>query len=129
MIEDFVRSYFAALGKGVTGEELAIFYASDVIQEEFPNRLMPNGAKRNLQAILEGAIKGQAVMANQTYEIIRLIVNENSAAVEFLWTGEAKIELGTLKIGDVMKGRFATFIDIRDGKIASQRSYDCFDPF
>jgi hypothetical protein len=36
-----VRTYLAAIEGGATGERLAAFYADDVIQEEFPNRLVP----------------------------------------------------------------------------------------
>ena len=50
--QELTRSYFAALERGVTGDELAAFYHSDVVQEEFPNRLLPNGAKRDLAGIL-----------------------------------------------------------------------------
>jgi ketosteroid isomerase-like protein len=29
----------------------------------------------------------------------------------------------------VMRARFAVFFGFRDGKICSQRNYDCFEPF
>jgi ketosteroid isomerase-like protein len=28
-----------------------------------------------------------------------------------------------------MRAHFAVFIELRDGKIAEQRNYDCFEPF
>lgn len=30
---------------------------------------------------------------------------------------------------DVMRASLAMFITLRDGRIASQRNYDCFEPF
>src|SRR5262249_31243793 len=41
---ELTRSYFAALERGVTGDELAAFYGPEAVQEEYPNRLMPTGA-------------------------------------------------------------------------------------
>ena len=50
---DLVRRYLAALEAGAIGDDLARFYTDDVVQEEFPNRLMPQGARRDLAALQE----------------------------------------------------------------------------
>ena len=39
------------------------------------------------------------------------------------------IPLGTLPAGGEMRARFAVFLQFRDGKIVSQRNYDCFEPW
>ena len=39
------------------------------------------------------------------------------------------VPVGSLPAGGHMRARFAVFIELRDGKIASQRNYDCFDPY
>jgi ketosteroid isomerase-like protein len=49
------RHYLAAIERGAVGDRLAEFFAPEVVQEEFPNRLMPAGARRDLAAILEAA--------------------------------------------------------------------------
>lgn len=126
---DIVRSYFAALEAGVVGDELAAFFTPDVVQEEFPNRLVPAGARRDLAALLEGAVKGQKVMREQRYQVLGAIESGNQVAVEVQWTGTLAIPLGTLPAGGEMRARFAVFIELRDGKIARQRNYDCFDPW
>jgi hypothetical protein len=45
-----VRRYFEGLESGNPERNLE-FFAPDVIQEEFPNRLMPSGAIRDLAAL------------------------------------------------------------------------------
>jgi ketosteroid isomerase-like protein len=122
------RAYFAALEHGVTGDELAAFYAPDVIQEEFPNRLMPHGARRDLAGILAAAERGKAV-GKHRYEILGMMAEGDRVAVEFLWSCELAVAVGSLAAGAEMSGRFASFIEFRDEKIVSQRSYDCFNPW
>jgi hypothetical protein len=41
------RKFLAAIEAGATGDALAAFYAADVVQEEFPNRLVPIIRQRN----------------------------------------------------------------------------------
>lgn len=40
------RSYLEAIERGATGDELADFFTGDAVQEEFSNRLSPQGARR-----------------------------------------------------------------------------------
>jgi ketosteroid isomerase-like protein len=126
---NFIRRYLAAIERGATGDALAAFFAPDVVQEEFPNRLVPNGARRDLGAILEGAERGQKVLSAQTYAIISALAEGDRVALEVIWTGTLAVPVGSLPAGGQMRARFAVFIELRDGKIASQRNYDCFDPF
>jgi len=39
--------------------EIEPYYAPDVGQEEFPNRLLPKGTVRNLEALREASAKGR----------------------------------------------------------------------
>jgi ketosteroid isomerase-like protein len=126
---DFIRRYLTAIEQGATGDALATFYTPDALQEEFPNRLLPNGAQRDLAAILAGAVRGQAVLQAQTYEIVSALVNADHLALELIWTAVLKIPLGSIPAGGTLRARFAQFIELRDGRIARQRTYDCFDPF
>jgi ketosteroid isomerase-like protein len=50
-------------------------------------------------------------------------------AIEVQWTGTLAVALGTLPAGGEMRARFAMFLELRDGKIARQRNYDCFEPW
>ena len=126
---DFIRRYLTAIEQGATGDALAAFYTPDAVQEEFPNRLMPNGARRDLAAILEGAVRGQKVLTAQTYEIVSAVESGDRVALELIWTGTLAVPIGSLPAGGQMRAHFAVFVDMREGRIASQRNYDCFDAF
>jgi ketosteroid isomerase-like protein len=126
---ELTRQYFAALERGATGDALAALYDPDVIQEEFPNRLMPGGARRDLAGILAAADSGQKVITGHRYELLSVIVDGDWAAVEFVWSGTLVVPVGPLAAGAVMRGRFASFLQFRDGRVVAQRSYDCFDPW
>jgi ketosteroid isomerase-like protein len=123
------KRYLAAIEAGATGDELAAFFAPDVIQQEFPNRLNPDGTTRGLKEILEGAERGQKVLRSQRYEILHAVTSGEHVGLEVQWTGILAIPLAGLPPGGVMRARFAVFLDYREGKIAQQRNYDCFDPW
>jgi ketosteroid isomerase-like protein len=123
------RQYLAAIELGATGDALERFFTPDVVQEEFPNRLVASGARRDLAAILDGAVRGQQVMRSQHFEVRQALATEDRVALEVLWTGTLAIPLGTLPAGGQLRARFALFLDFRDGRIASQRNYDCYDPW
>jgi ketosteroid isomerase-like protein len=126
---ELARRYFAALEGGATGEALAAFYAPDVVQEEFPNRLSPLGVRRDLVAILAAASRGQQVMAAQRWEVVHAVASGDRAAVEFRWAGTLAVPFGSLPAGGELRGRFAVFLEFRDGRIVAQRNYDCFEPW
>ena len=46
-----------------------------------------------------------------------------------MWTGTTQVAFRSLAVGDTMRARFAIFLEYRDGRIARQPDYDCFDPF
>jgi ketosteroid isomerase-like protein len=119
--------YFKAIEAGATGERLASFFTLDVVLDEFPNRLNPAGARRNLEQALAGAVRGQALLEWQRYEVQSSVAQGDWLALEVLWTAELRQKAPGLPAA--MKARFAVFIQFRDGKIAAQRNYDCFEPW
>ena len=126
---DIAKTYLAALEAGATGDALAAFFTDDVVQEEFPNRLVPAGARRDLAALLDGAVRGQKVMRAQRFELLGAVENGDTVALEVQWTGTVAVPLGGLPAGGQMRARFAVFLEFRGDKIARQRNYDCFDPW
>lgn len=123
------RRYLAALESGATGEALREFFTDDVVQEEFPNRLMPNGARRDLAAVMEASERGKKVTTSQRWEVLNAVASGDQVALEFAWSAMLAVPVGSIPAGGEMRGRFATFLEFRDGRIARQRSYDCFEPF
>lgn len=126
---DLAKSYLKALEDGVTGDELASFFSPNVVQEEFPNRLTPNGALRDLESLLEGAERGKQVIRQQRYELVNAVEDKQTVALEVKWSATLAVPVGNLPIGGEMRARFAMFIEYQDGKIIRQRNYDCFDPW
>jgi len=126
---DIARRYLAALSDGAGPDEVARFYAPDVVQEEFPNRLMPNGARRDLQALTEGRARGQALLASEHFEVLNAIASGEQVAMEVVWTATIRQAAGPFAAGQSLRARFAIFIEFRDGLIVRQRNYDCFDPW
>lgn len=128
-LPDHATEYLNALEQGATGPALARFFAPDVEQREFPNRLVPGGATRELEALLEGAEKGQVLLRSQTFEIRNGMESGSEVALEVVWSGTLALPVGDLRPGDVMRAHFAIFLEYRDGVIVRQRNYDCFDPW
>lgn len=123
------QNYLRAIEEGKTVEELAIYYSESVEQVEYPNRLMPNGAKRNLNELKEASLRGKKVIASQTYDIQKSYVMGNTVILETIWTAQIAVPIGQIPDGGQMKAYFAQFIEFEDGKIIRQRTYDCFEPF
>jgi ketosteroid isomerase-like protein len=123
-----VRSYLSALGSGAVGDKLSRFFTPDAVQIEFPNRLNASGGRSDLATILLRAEQGRKLLTQQTYEIQSEMAEGSRVAVEAVWMGMLAVPVGTLAPGSTMRAHFAIHFEIRDGRIAVQRNYDCFDP-
>lgn len=121
--------FIKAVSEGKMGEELNNFYDEAAIQIEYPNLLTKKIIERNLESIKDASIKGQQVISRQNYEIVKAYSCGDTVIIEAIWTGRLAIPLGKLKAGDEMKAYFAQIFEFRDGKIAKQRNYDCFENF
>jgi len=124
-----VKSYFEALEQGADDATLGSFFAPNVEQREFPNRLLENGARRGTAELLDGHRKGQSVVEQQRYAVQNALVDGDRVAVELLWTARLKLPLGKLKVGDEMRAHCGVFFRIEDGRIVQQHNFDCFEPF
>ncbi len=123
------RQYLNAIQRGATGDDLAQFFTPDVVAEELPNRVAPDGKRRKLAGILEGAERGQKVLSAQRFEIRSAVATNDRVILEVLWVGTLAIPFGTIPAGGEMRAHSAMFLEFRDGKIAAQRNYDCFEPW
>jgi ketosteroid isomerase-like protein len=125
---EIAKAYLAALQRGDTETALAC-YAEDVVQQEFPNRLVPGGATRDLTALREGAARGKKVMAGEQYQLLSAIAEGNRVAMEVQWIGTLAVPFGTIPKGGHLRALFAIFLEFRDDKIVRQHNYDCFEPW
>jgi len=73
--------------------------------------------------------KGRKLMSSQSYELKSCVADGDSLSVEVLWAGTLAVPLGSLAAGSQMRAHSAMFFQFKDGKIVSQRNYDCFDPW
>jgi ketosteroid isomerase-like protein len=126
---DTARRYLAAVGRGAAFEELAEFFTPDVIQVEYPNRLAPAGASRDLAQLRDAAERGRNVVTAQSYEVRNAVAGGPVVALEVVWTATLKVPFGTIPAGGHMQAHLAIFLEFRDGKIATQRNYDCYEPW
>jgi ketosteroid isomerase-like protein len=124
-----VRAYLAALQSGKAGEALRHFFADDVLQVEMPNQLNKQGQQSDLENILRRSQQGLTLLQRQQFEIVSEIARDDRVAVEARWTGVLAVTFGAIASGTEMKASFAMFFEFRDGQIAVQRNYDCFDPW
>jgi len=123
------REYLAAIEAGARGDALRAFYAPDVVQVEFPNRLTPKGATRRIEDILAAAERGREVLSTQRFEEMNAVAEGDRVALELQWTGTLAVPIGSIPVRGNMRARFALFLQYRDGLIAQQRNYDCFEPW
>ncbi len=124
---DTVRTYLAALESGKAGAVLRSIFTEDIRQIELPNRLNPSGQQSDLAGMLQREEQGRKVLRSQRYEILSEVAQGSRVALEALWTGILAVPLGTLTSGSEMRAHLAIFFEFRDGRIALQRNYDCFE--
>ena len=87
---DIVRAYLKAIEK--RGDSLA-YFTEDAVQEEFPNALVPAGARRTIADLREANARGRGVLTSESYEIVSLLENGDLVACEVripAWTGSGR---------------------------------------
>jgi len=118
-----------AIESGQTEDALERFVTPDVIHEDMPNKIFPNGVRSDLPAMRAGAARGKALMRSQRYDIVSAIASGTAVAMQLDWTAELAVPVGTLAPGDTMRAHVAIFMEFRDGRICHQRDYGCYEPF
>jgi len=121
--------YLEAVENGAEAGALAEFFTTDVVQEEFPNRLSPIGAHRDLKAVLSSARKGKQIIRRQRFDVLNSIVDGDNVALEVLWSGLLAAPIDSLPADSELRAHVSIFLEFRDGKICRQHNYDCFDPW
>jgi ketosteroid isomerase-like protein len=126
---EHARRYIDALAAGATGDALAGFFTPDVVVTELPNRFTPTGARRALPELLAGAERGRRFMRDQAWRLLSAVAEGDRVALELDWAATVAVDAGALAAGTRMRAHVAVFLDYRDGRIAAQRHYDCYEPF
>ena len=126
---EIVKRYLASIESAAPFDEVKKYLAADIVQTEFPNRLVPDGATRRLPELAAAAASGRKVVSAQRYEIRNAVALAEHVALEVKWTGTLAIPFGTIPAGGQMTASFGVFFVVRDGRIQTQNNYDCFDPW
>jgi ketosteroid isomerase-like protein len=125
---EVARQYIKAIESGATGEALARFFIPDVQIVEMPNRMSPHGSVSDLTTALERAKRGQQLLQRQTYTITDIFGDGDRVALQLDWVGVTAVQIGNLPPGSEVRDHAAIFLEFRDGRIARQHTYDCFEP-
>jgi hypothetical protein len=97
----------------------------DAVQDEFPNRLRPAGAHRELQAIGLERSRALSLMASETYELVGATGGGSQVALEVAWRGVVGDGMGLFVEGQKLEAHLGIFLRFQDGLIVTQRSYRC----
>jgi ketosteroid isomerase-like protein len=123
------RDYIAALARGASREQLARFLAPNIAQEEFSNRIAPQGVRRNLVQMLESFERSKQLLASQTFEIRNAFGAGAFVVLEVDWRGKLAVSAGGIPAGASFHANLSVILEFLAGRIVAQRNYDCYDPF
>jgi ketosteroid isomerase-like protein len=121
-----VRAYLAA-GDAFDPDAVGQQLAPDVVQTNLPNVLSPRLSKRGRDEILTEAREAGYFLRSRRVEVERLLARDSEVAVEGVWVGILKVEIGPLKEGDELRAYVALFFTLCDGKITAETAHYIFD--
>lgn len=116
---DLVLAYVAAVD-AFDADAVARHLAPDAVQREFPNVMTPATRERDREAVVAATREAQFFLQSQRSEVVRAVASGDIVAVESVWTGVLKVELGPLQIGDSLRTYTASFFVVRGGAIVEQ---------
>jgi ketosteroid isomerase-like protein len=125
---ELAQRYFRALEES-DRDALEQLLDASVVHEELPNRIQPNGRTADRATMLLAFEAGKSVLRAQRYEIESAIAECNRIALQVRWSGTLERSIGARQPGETIHAHFAVFLETHEGRIVSQRNYDCFEPF
>ena len=123
------RALHAALESGLHGDALRPYFTEDASVLEHPNLIKPKGARIPIQNMIAESSKGAGLLSKQTYALREGIEHGDTAILRLTWTGIVARDLGPFRAGQVLTAHIAQFIVVRDGRVASIETFDCYEPF
>lgn len=121
------RRYLQAIESAAGADVMAEFFAPEVIVEIFPSIYFPKGSRSDLSGIRASAERGRKVMTSQRYLVRNAIASADQVAMEIEWTGMLAVPFQDIPAGGQMRAHFGMFLQFKNGKIISQRNYDCYE--
>lgn len=124
-----VRALYSALEAGQHGEALRRLFTDDATTLEHPNALKPRGARYSLEEGLAASAAGAGLLESQQFDVQSAVEFEDTAIVRLTWTGVVARDIGPFHEGQVLTAHIAQFIRVRDARVASIETFDCYEPF
>lgn len=127
---ELVKRYVAAVERFDLAEVEGLI-APEMTFAELPNRIRPAGGVDDHTAILAGLARAgeRKVLSSQAYVLGDIVEAGERVIVEGRWEGTMAVPVGRLQVGDKMIAHLCMIFGIKDGKIAWQRNYDCYEDF
>ena len=123
---DRVLHFVRTLEAGGGGEDIRPFLSADFVLVQAPHLLAPEGSTRTLDQVLEGADQSARVVADQKFGIRRTTCEAGRVVVEADWSATVLMDLRYWDAGETIRARTSSVFEVRDGRIVSQDSYDCY---
>jgi ketosteroid isomerase-like protein len=113
------HQYLQAVASLGAFENMPISTLPDVIIQEFPNRIAPQGRMRRAADLRAAYEQGRKILQCQSYNVQRILEAGDEVGVELEWTGILAVSVMNLPAGSEMKAFVAMFLTFRNGKIVS----------
>jgi ketosteroid isomerase-like protein len=123
------RALHAALEAGRHGEDLRPLFTEDAMTLEHPNLVKPDGATSTLPQMLAASTAGTGLLSKQRYRLVDAQEVGDLAVLRVRWTGVIAQDVGPFHAGQELVAHIAQFVHVRDARIASIETYDCYEPF
>ena len=128
-VEKVVRRYCTLLNQLEPDlPALEALLSSKLRQIEHPNALSPHGVRRGKDQLLAEQRGTEELLAEQSFEILDVMVSGSRAAVRGVWAGSLRDAAGPLPAGTRLVAHVAAFLQVRDGRIVEHDSYECYEP-
>jgi len=124
-----VLRYLRAIEERVSLAELGDCLTDDVVIVTLPNRIAPAGATSDKPRALAGSERGRTLLRSERYEVVSTLVAGDRVALEVVWTGTLAVPFASRAPGATLRAQCAMIFQVRDGRVSSQHTYDCFDSF
>ncbi|MCW3766264.1 nuclear transport factor 2 family protein [Paenarthrobacter ureafaciens] len=123
---DVVLGFVRTVEAGGGSADIEPFLTEDFTLTEWPHALSKNGSTRTLQETLSGADSSKSIVSDQRFEVVRSTTEGNRVVLEMNWSATLLLDLPHWDAGERIRARSTAVFELRDGRIASQDTYDCY---
>jgi ketosteroid isomerase-like protein len=121
-----VLEFVRAIEAGGGSADVDRFLAEDFTLVEAPHVLAPEGSTRSREQVLAGAEQSRQVVSHQRFDIRRTTCEGSRVVLEVDWSATLLMDLRYWDAGETIRARTTSVVEVREGRIASQDSYDCY---